>query len=505
MYFDGGIFVGREPKYGLFNDEKEISNNLSERSVDQALAVHFEAVYYDMFSGNARMLELAQNSQGKLVPLAVINPLHYDSTENYLDELKQDGFRGISLLPHYQYWKIDQYVTKHLAVELCNLGLPIQIGVANLSELNQIITLFKNCQSPILIRWIRGGGYNSLADEIAISQDYKQFYFDVSNVVAIGQIELLAQKIGSERLFISSNSPLVYEASPFLLLESSELNADDRTNIAYRTLEKIFAVETVAKNTQTILQKYEAHITRPKIDVHWHTHGWDILEPGKELPVMKKVFDSVNYKKVICSSVMALNYDMVKGNQETSNMIATDDRMYAYIVIDPIRPEESIKELEKYKHNSHFIGIKTIQDYYEIGIDDPRYTLMLQWAEANEYPLLCHRNGVIDVAKKYPRLKIIAAHISWERLDQMGEVATLPNLWLDVSGSYAHRGETNLATLIQTVGVDHILFSSDGPLISPYWALGKWAHITGLTEADWEKIYRTNALAVFPQLNSYAD
>lgn len=501
MYFDGGIFLGREPKYGLVNDEEKILAQLAKRGIDRALAVHFEAVYYDMTSGNTRTFELAKNSNGRLIPLAVINPFHYDATQNYLAELKQAGFAGISLLSHYQYWKFDQYATKKLAADLCELGLPIQIGVASASELSQAVELFKDCKSPVLIRWVRGGGYNYLSDEIAIHQDYKHFYFDIGNVVGVEQIKLLVEKIGSDHLFIASNSPLTYEESLFLLFESAELSKSDQTLIARGNLEKIFNLAPLASSEITFTATHQSIIDRPKIDVHWHTHGWDIIEPGKELPAMQKVFTELNYEKVICSSVMALNYDLVKGNQETAAMIAHDPRMYAYIVIDPIRPGESLLELEKYKSNPHFIGIKTIQDYYTIGIDDPRYAPMLEWAEINEYPLLCHRVGVIAVAKKYPKLKIIAAHISLERLEQLSELAILPNVWLDVSGSYAHRGETNLQKVVEKIGVEKILYSSDGPLISPYWALGKWVDVVNLSESDWEKIYCTNAFRIFPQLN----
>mgnify|MGYP001569172123 CR=1 FL=1 len=245
-----------------------------------------------------------------------------------------------------------------------------------------------------------------------------------------------------------------------------------------------------------MVEKTNGEIIRHKIDPHWHLHGWDIIEPGKEIPAMRRMFDECGYEKVICSSVLSLNFGLVKGNSEVASLIEKDERVYGYVVVDPVRIVTSLSELEKYSNNPRFIGIKTIQDYYNIGIDDLRYEPFLQWANKKRMPILCHRSGVIKAAQKFSSVTFIVAHLSWERLQEMPELAKLTNVMVDTSGSYAHRGETNLAEIIKLVGVDRILYSSDGPLISPYWAIGKFLG-TELTEEEREKIYYKNALKFF--------
>lgn len=503
MFCDGGIFVGREPKYGLENDPNQISDILQMRGVDRALVAHFEAVYFDMYSGNEALLALVKNNP-VLVPMAVINPWHINVKENYILELKNKGFVAVGFFPHYQAWTLNEYVVKKIAIQLNELGLPIQVGVSSLAELSLVVEIFRNVKAPILIRWLRGAGYLATADEIAIAVDHPNFYFDVSNLVSIDSIAYLANTIGAERLYLASNSPLLYEASAELLVEQSPISQTQKDLILGGTLSSIFnwpknGNSIVAINRTVLLQKYQKIIDCPKIDVHGHTNGWDIIEPGTEWSVAKRVFDECNYQKIICSSIRALNFDLVRGNAEIAELVENDPRMFAYIVVDPMRVQESLTEIAKYSDNPRFIGLKTIQDYYPLGVDDERYQLFWEKAAELNYPVLCHRAGVITAAKKNPQVMFVVAHVTWERLQQLPELATLPNVMIDVSGSYAHRGETNLRAIIDSCGSDKILYSSDAPLISPYWALGKLLG-TELTAEEQELIYTQNALRVFPRL-----
>lgn len=503
MYFDGGIFLGREPKYGLENILDGFIKKMDERQIGSALFCHFEAIYYDMYSGNKRTIAVAKRFPGRLIPMAIINPLHLDVSSDYFRELKKEGFKCLGFFPHYQYWKMDQYLFKHISKIINKAKLPVQVGVASLQELNLAVESLRDVKTPVLIRWVRGGGYNALADEIAIGRECKNFYFDVGNLVGIDMIKLLAQKIGSDRLYFCSNSPLVYNACSYLLIESNGFNQKDKDNIIGGTIATVLGIRTgsPANNSGVCtMDFFSADIKSPKIDTHWHLHGWDIIEPGKEKAVMKRTFDECNYKKVICSSIMSLNFDLQEGNKQMAEFIIGDQRVFGYIVVDPNRVEESIQEIKKYADNKRFVGIKTIQDYYNnTGIDDERYEAILFEAEKRSLPILCHRSGVINAAKRFPGLVFMVAHTTKERLVELSDLINLPNVVFDISGSYAHCGETNLADIVKAVSSKRVLFSTDGPLISPYWTIGKVAQSV-LSEEDKGNIYFNNALRIFPGL-----
>ncbi len=459
-----------------------------------ALFTHFEAIYYDMITGNCRSLEVARQNSG-LLPLAVINPLRYDPSSTYLEELKQQGFRGYALLAHYQNWKMDSYAFKHLGKKLMALGLPIQIGVASLAELREAVGIFGGSHFPVLIRWLRGGGYAAIADEISIARDCANFYFDVSNLVSIGSIKYLANVIGSHRLYMATNAPLVYESSVQLLVDYAKLDQKDYNNITGATLERLFT-GAVAGSVPTSPHHMPAALNRPKIDIHWHSEGWDLMEPGATVEALHQTITECHYQAVITSSILALNYDLKTGNEATLKMTASHPRVFGYVVVDPVRANDSLLELEKYANHPRFVGIKTIQDYYGLGLDDERYESLLAWAELHHWPVLAHRAGLAKAAKKFPGVRFIAAHCSFQNFSEFKD---LTNVYLDISGSFAHRGETNLTALLAAVGADRIMYSSDGPLVSPWWAIGKIVD-SNLEENVQEKMYRSNALRLFPKL-----
>ncbi len=491
MFFDGGTFWGREPKYGL--------ENLTAPKGGAALVAHFEAVYYDMFSGNDATLVLARKYPDVFLPMAVINPLRYDVGESYIKKLKSRGFKALALLPHYQNWKLSQYAAASMAEEISAVGLPLQIGVANLDELALAARTFSRIKSPVLIRHLRGGGYNAIADEIAMAAQHRNFYFDVSNLVSLGGIKYLSEKIGSDRLYLATNSPLLYSASPEMLVRFSGLAATDLDNILFNTLANIFKVaQRHSKMDFGAVRErsFAAELKKPKIDIHWHSEGWDLIEPGKDFDATKRMADMCGYQAVITSSILALNYDLARGNKNTADLAKQDARFFGYIVVDPTRVKESLIELKKYVRNPRFLGIKTIQDYYGIGLDHAAYEPILRFALKHNLPILAHKGGLAAAARKFPKVIFIAAHCTSGNFQDFKD---LPNVYLDVSGSYAHKGETDLRAIVAAVGADRVLYSSDGPLIAPFWAIGKILD-SDFSESDLAKIYRLNVLRVFSRL-----
>ena len=514
--FDGGTFFGREPKYGIGWSDEEILQRAKETGTAMMLATHWEAIYFDMLSGNERMLQIAKKFPEQIAPLAVINPQHYDCTTDYIEKIKADGFAGIACFPYYQGWRPARYAFHKLVHDVAAAGFPLQVAIGSVDELSELVGVIRDVTTPVLVRWVRGGGYIAIADIIAIAKDFSHIFFDVGNLVTLGGVAYLAKTIGADRLYLATNMPLVYEACPQLLLETAKLSESDKDQIGFGILANIFksfVISSVSEKSgsqqrpdlSTPLRSgrddnnvvaWKAHLTRPKIDIHWHAEGWDLIEPCTGVEAARDVIKDFNYEALIVSSILALNYDLKQGNANTAMWTEKDPRIHGYIVYDPTRIEESLAELEKYKNHPAFVGVKTIQDYYPLPLSDEKYQPMIQWARDNGWPILCHRNGVSKVAAAFPTVQFVTAHMTRER---MPEFVSPPNVIIDISGSYAHRGETDLEAMVAAFGPDRILFAADGPLMTPAWSIGK---IIGanLDEAVLEKIYRANARRVFKRL-----
>ncbi len=492
--FDGGIFFGREPKYGISASPEEVLLRMNQSHTTYALATDLEAIFFDMYSGNEKTLAVCR-THPTLLPLAVLNPMHYDYTSTYLDKIVEQSFRGVSFFPHYQYWNVRNYTFRTLVRDCSDRYIPIQIALASLDDLSSVVDVIADLSTPVLLRCIRGGGYLNIADMISIGKDFPHIVFDVGNVVTLGGIAHLVKTLGAHRLYLATNMPLVYEASGQLLVDTADISEEDKRQISYKTLSNIFNVAIHDESMEGV-PAYLLEIQRPKIDIHWHGEGWDIIEPRKGAEGLLQVIEDFHYEAVITSSILALNYNLQRGNRATKEIAERDPRIFGYVVYDPTRIEESVEELERYKIHPKFVGIKTIQDYYGIGLDDSRYEPMLRWAEKEKWPILCHRQGAGEAARAFPNVQFVVAHGT---SDRMKEFIGAPNIVVDISASYAHRGETNVPAMIDRLGEDRILFAADGPLMTPVWSIGKIIS-TDMLESVKEKIYRGNALRVFQRL-----
>ena len=346
---DGGVFLGEDPTVGVGSDAEALIRSLDDIGADQALAVSFEAIHYDYRRGNQSTLDICAQSDGRLLPVASVNLTGYDCTSDYIDTLARSGFLGLALFPHLQPWDWGNYALAKLAEQAAEAGLFLQPAVQSAGDLSEMARAFADIDTPVLVRWMRRGGYNNLADMLAVALDHPNFYFDIGSVTQSGGIALLADRIGAERLYSATNAPVAYPACATFLLAAAKLSDHDRSLVEHRNLAKIVKAEA-ASSTQALIENrtWKELRNRPKIDTHWHTGTWNLIEPCLDLAAMKQEFDRYNYQAVISSSILALNSDLSKGNQETLDFIAADERVFGLVVINPLHPAASLREIKKY-------------------------------------------------------------------------------------------------------------------------------------------------------------
>jgi len=495
---DGGVFLGFDRTLGAGMQPSALRRRLSECGISRALAISFQAIHHDFRAGNDATLAICQESDGCLLPMATVKSAAYDCTASYMRELKQAGFLGLALFPHLQYVSWSQASLRRTAEDAVAAGLILQAVVRDASELAAAEAALGDIDGPLLIRFMAGGGYNNVADILALGSRHEQLYFDVGTVTQSGGIPFLAERLGADRLYMATNAPLCYEAASTYLLAGASLSPRDCRMIESGTLAGLLDLApTEDPPLREADASWRAFVERPKIDTHWHTGSWMLIEPRITPEQMSEEFDQYNYQKVISNSILALNHDLVSGNEQTAALIDHDPRVYGLVVISPREPELSLAEIEKYRDNPRFVGIKTIQDFYFMRLDDPGYAPMLAAISGTDWPIMAHLPGMAEAAARYPETGFVAAHSTW----RYRELAALPNVWFDIATSTSFRHQTDIPALVELVGADRVIYSSDGQLMNAGWTLGK-LRCCGLTEAQLEQIFMHTALLAFPRLAS---
>jgi uncharacterized protein len=244
------------------------------------------------------------------------------------------------------------------------------------------------------------------------------------------------------------------------------------------------------------------------IDIHAHDGAWDIKSPpgkydllGGTMPEFIADLDRDNVSHCFLSSVTALIRDMVTGNSETYADAALDPRLFAYTYYDPTRVEESIAEIEKYRTHPKFIGFKTRPEYHKMGLDDARYQPLLEAAAQLGKPILAHSfprrdaGAMAAAARAFPAARLIMVHACGEHWrEAVPVIRSCPNIWVEPVTSSYYPGKVRF--ILEQVGHERLIFGSDYGLISRP-RVRRYYDEAGLSAADEEAMYRTNAIRLF--------
>ena len=494
---DGGVFFGMDATNGLGNAGDACFDRLERFDVDAVLAVPFRAGRFDIFEGNRELLAAAE-ADPRIVPVPAINPASLDLEGTYLDELTASGVRAVGLFPNLFFgaWNWSTYSVERFVRAAGRRGLVVQIGLQNADELGEVVRHLSGTGTNILVRWLAGSGYRLTADMVAAGRDCNNLFFDVGTTTQSGGVDFLVSRLGADRLFVASNAPLSLEGCAHFLVSATRLDARDRAMIRCGTVGRLLGLE-IDDAPEGEVSSWRDLVERPKVDTHWHTSGWNIVEPRIDIKSMREDFDRFNYRLVATSSIRALCDDLSVGNAETRDFCDADPRVRGYVVVNPLQIDASIAEIDTYAGDPRFVGVKTIQDFYGLSLADPQYAPILEYARERDLTVMAHLDGMATVAERYPELRFIAAHGTW----RPSEYSSLPNVYVDIATSSPLRRHVDLELVVKSVGPDRVIFSTDGQLMSPAWTLGKLAS-TDLDAGLLEKIFCRNAFNALPRLRA---
>ncbi len=221
------------------------------------------------------------------------------------------------------------------------------------------------------------------------------------------------------------------------------------------------------------------------IDTHGHCGPYsDFYIPrGGEPGEIVKVLDSLGIECIFVSTNVAFKSDFARGNAYLADAIEKHPgRIYGYACLNPVYADEMIPELEKYKNNAGFKGIKFHVSINKTPFSSYKYEPAYKYAAENNLPILHHTYGadalisLSAAAKQYPDVKFIAAHseVGIDSVERIADaVNSLDNFYIDTALAGASEGSIEL--LCKYVDTKKILFGTDGGFYSPTFTLGRIA------------------------------
>ena len=209
--------------------------------------------------------------------------------------------------------------------------------------------------------------------------------------------------------------------------------------------------------------------------------------------------------RYIVQSVATVPHQVRAINDFIAECVRNDpDKLIGFGALHP--DHEDIKGEVKRIISLGLKGIKLHSDFQQFYIDDEFAFQMYEAAEDAGLPILFHVGDerydfssperLLRVVKRFPKLKVIAAHLCgwsvWDRGVELLEHGSV-NLWADCSSSLYAMSPEHAAELIRKIGVDRVMWGTDYPMWSAKEELELFSRLP-LSDEEREMILSGNAL-----------
>ncbi|MEA3400432.1 MAG: amidohydrolase family protein [Armatimonadota bacterium] len=238
-----------------------------------------------------------------------------------------------------------------------------------------------------------------------------------------------------------------------------------------------------------------------RIDVHAHIGVWPFPGPaGDPVERLLRLCDREDVEYAVCSSGLALYYDMGEGNAELAAAAATDDRLLGYVYVNANWIERSVAEMERYLGSEQFVGVKIHPRFSAVPENSPRMADLIAAVAEYSRVLLMHtvdRNSIRQMgryAQEHPELSIILAHAANTDSDEAARVAREhPGVYLDFASEWPGAGRIERA--LDICGPEQIVYGTDMDLLDPGYTRGMF-EAAALSERQARLVYHENAARI---------
>lgn len=233
---DCNTWVGFYPRQAIDLTPQTLLTLMRRYSVARSLFVHTTAVFYDAKTGNDLAVQVARESGGLLLPVAVLNPMHYLGMIEEVERRLQQGFRLFRFFPHLQGWRPTVAPFRELVHQLNERGVPFLIECHQVGWVTEIAEVVRDISVPVILTDIRD---ENLGEALCVLKSVPNLHIETSQLTQPYGYETAIEGVGAERLVFGSGAPLHYFASALFPLLHSGLSDEDKRKVLVDNLRRI--------------------------------------------------------------------------------------------------------------------------------------------------------------------------------------------------------------------------------------------------------------------------
>jgi len=255
------------------------------------------------------------------------------------------------------------------------------------------------------------------------------------------------------------------------------------------------------------------------IDSHLHFAQAKTYQEARELLLKELKLNKVDYAVVIPDNVPNAS---IPDLDTTLKMTKNDKNLLVMGTINILKEEKNIiSKLDNLFKQEKIVGIKIFPGHDQHYPNDKRLIPVFELCIKHDLPLIIHTGQnaiddpapakyndpkyIVDVAKKYPKLKIVIAHYFWPKVDYCyKQTINFNNIYYDTSALADKEvikatGKQKIKEILEKTiknKPDNVVYGSD------YACCGMKAHIDLINSLDLsltikQKVFYKNAIKLF--------
>jgi len=239
------------------------------------------------------------------------------------------------------------------------------------------------------------------------------------------------------------------------------------------------------------------------IDIHAHSWVYDNVNRDD---LILKVIEKFGIDKIYISNVYApspTEEEVGLANKAAETLAKSHpEHIGAFLYLSP----EHQNALDVLKRGIEDQGFEGVKFWLSTFCDDMVVNKSVERIIDYGVPLLIHSFhkstgqmdnesigvNVANLAKRYPELKIIMAHLGGNCYNGIPAIRDCKNVWVDISSSIYRADDLNYT--VENIGVDRVLFGTDCPIAYSS-CIGQVLE-ADLTNEEKDRIFYKNALKV---------
>ncbi len=514
-FFDGCAMIGwranRHPE--TIWSPCEFERDHLYYGIGAALVYHASALEYHQDYGNRRLLEEIDGHPG-LVPQWIVMPHHTQEMappNELVAEMLERGVRSARIAPKMHGFPLTDAVSGPLFEALQERRIPVfadltELGIEQAADLCE-----RYPELPLVLCGIAWGSDRQLEPALERAPN---LHVETHSFQGHRAYERFVRDFGPDRLIFGTGLPHCSPGAAMMMSLYEQIDDEDRQKVAGGNLLRLLlSVETDRPAPIEEIPRVEppegddpivARIRRgePLEDEYiFDAHGHLGHEGSKgisrcRLPWIDGdglvgTMDRLGIDRCIASTWSGITHgDPASNDIMLAAVRRHPDRLLAYGTINPRYPSQAAEEMRRVFRSGKVVGYKPYPPRQQVPLPDARHRPMLEWADRNRAPVLCHGglsaagavtpDHLATVAPLYPNARFLLGHAgsSWALAEALVPVARRwGNIYAEITYTSITYGLVEY--LVREIGRERVLFGSDCVMrdAAPQLGWAAWARI----------------------------